>query len=169
MESPVPTRTHYLIGSDPSKWVTNVAHYQRVRYRGVYPGIDLVYYGKQQELEYDFVLAPGADPSRIRFALSGGQASLDKCRAMAHSVYESFSEAAGDKALVCLGSNKSNPVVETLVAATFGCESFVPQDSVTSGSKMAISSHGMCRPLIAGRLLLPWPPERDRIRAMDCP
>jgi hypothetical protein len=54
---------------------------------------------------------------------------------MAKSIYQSFSEAAGDKALVCLGSNKSNPVVETLVAASFGCEPFVSQDTIASSSK----------------------------------
>lgn len=58
---------------------------------------------------------------------SPGQASLAECQAMAGSVYQTFCDAAGDKALVCLGSNKSNPVVETLVAATFGTEPFVPQ------------------------------------------
>jgi hypothetical protein len=66
---------------------------------------------------------------------SPGQAALDECQAMANSVYQSFSEAAGDKALVCLGSNKSNPVVETLVAYTFGCEPFISQDNSASASK----------------------------------
>jgi len=78
-----------------------------------------------------------AHPEYLQQSLvwSPGQASLDHCKAMAHSIYESFSEAAGDKALVCLGSNKSNPVVETMVAATFGCEPFAPQDNLPTGSK----------------------------------
>lgn len=66
---------------------------------------------------------------------SPGEAALDDCQAMAKSIYESFSEVAGDKALVCLGSNKSNPVVETMIAATFGAEPFVSQDTLTSASK----------------------------------
>lgn len=66
---------------------------------------------------------------------SPGQAALDECQAMASSVYQAFSEAAGDKALVCLGSNKSNPVVETLVAYSFGCEPFVSQDNLPSASQ----------------------------------
>jgi hypothetical protein len=76
-------------------------------------------------------------PEYLRQSLvwSPGQASLDKCQAMARSVYDSFSEAAGDKALVCLGSNKSNPVVETLVAASFSCEPFVSQDGIAQPSK----------------------------------
>jgi hypothetical protein len=66
---------------------------------------------------------------------SPGQASLDQCQAMAASAYRDFLDAAGDKALVCLGSNKSNPVVETLMAAAFGCEPFVSQDSISSAQQ----------------------------------
>lgn len=57
--------TNYFIGNDPSQWRTNVANYSQVRYEDAYPGIDLVYYGNQQQLEYDFVVAPGADPRAI--------------------------------------------------------------------------------------------------------
>jgi hypothetical protein len=66
---------------------------------------------------------------------SPGQASLEECQALASTIYQSFSEAAGDKALVCLGSNKSNPVVETLVAESFGCEPFVSQDTLAAANK----------------------------------
>src|SRR5262245_8092289 len=66
---------------------------------------------------------------------SPGQATLDECQAMARHVYQDFSEAAGDKALVCLGSNKSNPVVEALVAASFGCEPWVSQDTLATANK----------------------------------
>src|SRR5262249_44355058 len=58
---------------------------------------------------------------------SPGEASLDECQAIAKTIYQDFSEAAGDKALVCLGSNKSNPVVETMIAASFGGEPFVSE------------------------------------------
>jgi hypothetical protein len=76
-------------------------------------------------------------PEYLRQSLvwSPGQASLDECREMASSIYQSFSDAAGDKALVCLGSNKSNPVVETLVAYSFGCEPFVSQDTLANATK----------------------------------
>src|SRR6266567_2897425 len=60
-----PGKTHYLTGNDPNKWRTNVVNYSRVRYQNAYPGVDLVYYGNQQQLEYDFVVAPGADPHSI--------------------------------------------------------------------------------------------------------
>ena len=68
---PLPGRTNYLIGNDPSKWHQNVPQFARVRYTGVYPGIDLVYYGKQGRLEYDFEVAPSADPSKVALRFEG--------------------------------------------------------------------------------------------------
>ena len=65
----LPGHSNYFIGNDPGKWHRNVATFAKVEYRGVYPGIDLVYYGKQGKLEYDFVVAAGADPGRIRLAV----------------------------------------------------------------------------------------------------
>ncbi len=65
-------RTNYFIGSDPTKWRTNVPHFAKVRYQDVYPGIDLVYYGNQEgRLEHDFIVSPGADPNAIRLAFEG--------------------------------------------------------------------------------------------------
>src|SRR5215831_2062834 len=58
--------SNYLVGSDPGKWRTSVPNYGKARYRGTYPGIDLVYYGHDGNLEYDWIVAPGADPRRIR-------------------------------------------------------------------------------------------------------
>src|SRR6185369_7188324 len=66
---------------------------------------------------------------------SPGEASLDECQAMAKTIYQDFSEAAGDKALVCLGSNKSNPVVETMIASSFGAEPFVSEDTIPTAHK----------------------------------
>ena len=67
----LPGKANYFIGADPTRWRTNVPTYARVAYEGVYPGIDLVYYGHQRELEYDFVVAPGADPGAIKLAFAG--------------------------------------------------------------------------------------------------
>jgi uncharacterized protein (TIGR03437 family) len=64
---------HYLIGRDPSRWRTNVQTYGRVLYHSVYPGIDLVYYGNERQLEYDFTVAPGADPRTIRLEIEGSK------------------------------------------------------------------------------------------------
>src|SRR4051794_32947533 len=57
--------SNYFIGNNPADWQTAVPHYARVRYKNVYPGIDVVYYGSDRHLEYDFIVAPGADPKRI--------------------------------------------------------------------------------------------------------
>jgi hypothetical protein len=64
--------TDYFLGPREN-WHAGVANYARVRYREVYPGIDLVYYGNQRQLEYDFVLQPGADPRAIRMNFHGAQ------------------------------------------------------------------------------------------------
>jgi uncharacterized protein (TIGR03437 family) len=64
----LPGKSNYFIGNDPAKWRTNVPTYAKVKYEDVYPGIDLVYYGNQRQLEYDFVVSPGADPRSIRLA-----------------------------------------------------------------------------------------------------
>ncbi|MBI2986552.1 MAG: hypothetical protein HYY45_07275, partial [Deltaproteobacteria bacterium] len=61
----LPGKSNYLIGKDPNKWKRNIPSYARVKQEGVYPGIDVVYYGNQGELEYDFIVAPGADPKAI--------------------------------------------------------------------------------------------------------
>src|SRR5262249_15917111 len=58
--------SNYFIGNDPAKWRTSVPNYGRVRYVGIYPGIDLIYYGHDGTLEYDWIVSPGADPRRIR-------------------------------------------------------------------------------------------------------
>lgn len=64
-------KSNYLIGNNPSKWQRNVAQFARVKYRGIYPGIDLVYYGNQGQLESDYVLAPGASPNQIAVRIEG--------------------------------------------------------------------------------------------------
>ena len=69
----LPGNANYLIGNDPKNWRTNVNTYGKVRYEGVYPGIDVLYYGNQRQLEYDFVVAPGSDPARIRLGFEGAR------------------------------------------------------------------------------------------------
>ena len=67
----LPGTVNYLIGNDPKKWHTKVPTYGTVQFSGVYPGIDLVYYGNQRQLEYDFVVNPGGDPGNIAFEFEG--------------------------------------------------------------------------------------------------
>jgi hypothetical protein len=70
-EEELPGKVNYFIGNDPAKWRTNVPTYAKVKYEGVYPGVDLVYYGNQGRLEYDFIVAARADASTIRLQLKG--------------------------------------------------------------------------------------------------
>lgn len=70
---PLPGRSHYFLGNNSADWRRNIPAYSRVKYRGVYPGIDLIYYVRGERLEYDFVVAPGADPNRIRLRFGGAR------------------------------------------------------------------------------------------------
>lgn len=70
-EQPQTGKVNYFIGRDKSKWQTNVATYAKVRYKEIYPGIDLVYYGNPSQMEYDFEIAPGANPKQIQFEVKG--------------------------------------------------------------------------------------------------
>ncbi len=67
----LPGKSNYFVGNDPHQWRTGIPQFARVRYRDVYPGIDLVFYGNQGHLEYDFRIAPGADPSRAELQFEG--------------------------------------------------------------------------------------------------
>src|SRR5665213_2105049 len=66
---------NYYIGSDPSQWRANVPQYGKVKFKDVYPGVDMVYYGNQQKLEYDFVVKPGADPKKICLKWEGAKSA----------------------------------------------------------------------------------------------
>ncbi|ETX07607.1 MAG: hypothetical protein ETSY2_10265 [Candidatus Entotheonella gemina] len=68
---PLAHRSHYLLGRDPTAWQTHIENYRAITYAQVYPGIDLHYYGNQGQLEYDFTIAAGAAPERIRMAFDG--------------------------------------------------------------------------------------------------
>jgi hypothetical protein len=67
------TKVSYFVSSDPANWHTAVPTFGRVRYSEIYSGIDLVYYGNQRQLEYDFVVAPGADAEQISLAFDGAE------------------------------------------------------------------------------------------------
>jgi hypothetical protein len=66
-------KSNYFIGNDPSKWRSDVAHYARVSYQDVYPGVNLAYHGAQRQTEFDFVVAPGANPAPISFHFTGAK------------------------------------------------------------------------------------------------
>jgi hypothetical protein len=86
-EQPLPEKANYLIGNDPSQWHTNLSAYGRVHYQNLYPGIDLVFYGNQTQLEYDFVVAPHADPKTINISIQGAdQIAIEADGSLAFSV-----------------------------------------------------------------------------------
>ena len=68
-----PGKSNYLLGNDRSKWIVGVSHFAKVRAKDVYPGIDAVYSGNERQLEYDFVVNPGANPAQIRMAFDGAR------------------------------------------------------------------------------------------------
>jgi uncharacterized repeat protein (TIGR01451 family) len=68
---PLPGKSNYVIGNDPKKWHSGVPQFSGVHYANVYPGIDLVFYGSQGHLEYDFKVAPGADPLQAELQFDG--------------------------------------------------------------------------------------------------
>jgi hypothetical protein len=75
-EQPLEGRSHYLVGKDPSRWKRGIPHFGRVRHGQIYSGIDAVFYGNERRLEYDFEVAPGADPRAIRMTFEGARSVL---------------------------------------------------------------------------------------------
>ena len=71
-------RANYLIGNDPKHWRTAIPTYSKVEVAGLYPGIDLSYYGHGGSIEYDLRVKPGADPRKVRLSFEGGSASLNR-------------------------------------------------------------------------------------------
>jgi len=67
----LPGKANYFIGNDPKNWRTNIPTYAKVQQYDVYPGVDVVYYGNQRQVEFDFIVAPEADPKAIRLSVEG--------------------------------------------------------------------------------------------------
>jgi hypothetical protein len=128
--------SNYLIGNDRSQWHTNVPTYGKVQYPGVYPGIDLAYYGNQGELEYDFIVNPGAHSGAIRLGVQGAESlTLD---------------AAGDLLLHTGGGDvlQKAPVAYQEVAGARRAVAarFVLQDNRTVG--LAVGAYDASLPLV---------------------
>ena len=70
----LPGKVNYFTGGHPANWRTSIATFSRVTFPEVYPGIDIAYYGNQQQLEYDFIVKPGADPEQVRLRFDGADA-----------------------------------------------------------------------------------------------
>jgi hypothetical protein len=69
----LPAKSNYFIGNDPTQWHTNVPNYSSVEYHGIYSGVDAVFHGNNQRLEFDFNIAPGADARSIALKVDGAQ------------------------------------------------------------------------------------------------
>ena len=83
-EEPLEGRSSYFLGSDPSKWRTNVPHFASIRYEGVYPGVDLVLRPTGTNLRYDFEVGPQADPAQIRLAVEGVESTAVEAGVVVH-------------------------------------------------------------------------------------
>ncbi|MGB3478964.1 MAG: hypothetical protein WBB67_07370, partial [bacterium] len=66
-------KCNYFLGNDPDKWRTDVTNYEAIVYENIYPGIDLKYYGNGRQMEYDFIVSPGADVSQIQVCYEGAE------------------------------------------------------------------------------------------------
>jgi len=93
--------SNYFIGNDPAKWRTDIPNYTKVQYRGVYPGVDLVYYGNQGRLEYDFVVAAGSDPRAIGLSFEPVDRDRTKVR---HQAVQLRVDGSGDLVVSVDGS-----------------------------------------------------------------
>ncbi len=70
---PAVTKTHYYVGSDPARWLKDVPNFKRILYNNVYPGVDISFYGNPQQVEYDFIVSPGASWEQIRLRFEGAE------------------------------------------------------------------------------------------------
>ena len=166
----LPGKSNYFIGNDPQKWRTNIPTYGKVKYEGIYSGIDLVYYGNQGgQLEYDFVVAPGAKPGAIALDVKGakrmhigpkgdlvlgaGQSELELKRPVLYQEVEGKRrEVAGNFVLrgphrigFSLGPyDRSLPLVidPTLVYSTYLGGSNITYAAVDTGKAIAVDSAG---------------------------
>jgi len=155
----LPGKSNYFIGKDPTKWRTNVPNYAKVKYPDVYPGVDLVYYGSQSgQLEYDFVVAPGADPSAITMNVAADSAHRAKGKPRPLRI------AADGDLLVKVGSGEvrfHKPVVyqsESSGARSAGAERRILKEGrfvLRSANRVgfALGSYDHSRPLIIDPVL----------------
>jgi len=140
----LPGKVNYFVDKDPAKWRTNVPTYAKVHYSEVYPGVDLVYYGNQRQLEYDFVVAPGADPKKIVLSFKGA----DKLEI----------DAQGDLVLQAAGAaiRQHRP---TIYQETDGVRREIAGSYVRKGANRVgfkVAAYDRSRPLIIDPLVLSY-------------
>jgi hypothetical protein len=112
----LPGLSNYFIGNDPSRWHTNIPTYQKVQFDQIRPGVDLVYYGNQRQLEYDFVLSPGVAPQSLGLSFEGSKAAIDLHGDLV------FSSTDGQMTFhqpVAYQNDKSNPAKKHYLPASY--------------------------------------------------
>jgi hypothetical protein len=112
----LPGVSNYFIGNDPRQWRTHIATYKKVQFDNVRPGVNLVYYGNQGELEYDFTLSAGIDPRSLELSFEGGSATLSK---QGDLVFPSTDGEVTFHRPVAYQRSRSNPAEKRLVAASY--------------------------------------------------
>ena len=153
----LPGKVNYFIGNDPAKWRTNVPTYARVKYREVYRGVDLVYYGNQRQLEHDFVVAPGAGPEQIRMAVEGAErVELDSGDLVLHA-------AGGDVRLRAPVAYQEVDGARRWVAASYVLQEGNPQSEIRNPKSDAphsqevgfeLAAYDATRPLVIDPVLV---------------
>src|SRR5215831_13318581 len=160
---PLPGRRNYIVRNDRSKWHTDVPTFSRVAYQDLYPGVDLTFYGNQNEFEYDFVVKPGADTSAIHFAIQGarpritaggdlilkrGRAELIQRRPIIYQEIDGqrrlvdghYSPGANREVAISIGEyDHSQPLV---IDPTLVYSSYLGGSRVVSGRSIAIDGSG---------------------------
>ena len=161
---PQPGVTNYYVGPDASKWRLGVKSYARLRSAGVYPGVDVVYYGDHRRLEFDYVVAPKADASAIVLAFSGmdklskesngdlvaevaGQPvrfakpyAYQKVDGVARPVDSDYELAANGKVHLRLGDYDRNR--ELIVDPVVGFATYLGGSGLDAGNGIAVDSSG---------------------------
>ena len=162
-EAELPGKANYFIGADPAGWHTDIPTYAKVKYKNVYPGVDMVYYGHQGRLEYDFVVAPGADPGRIALAIEGsellqvndrgdlvvtaGDGQIAFCKPFAYqTVNNRQQEVAADYALVdervCFQLGEYDPGRELIIDPVLVYSTYLGGAGQDQGNGIAVDAAG---------------------------
>jgi hypothetical protein len=158
-------KTNYFIGNDSNRWRSNVPTYAKVRYEGIYPGIDLVCYGLQRQLEYDFVVRPGADYRHIQFKVRGvsaiernklGDLLLDSSSGVVvlHKpvIYQETNDGRRQyvegryhifrKHRIDFAIGKYNPTIPLVIDPAIGYSTYLGGSGFDSGASISVDSHG---------------------------
>jgi len=112
----LPGVSNYFIGNDPSQWHTNIPTYKKVQFENIRPGVNLVYYGNQSQLEYDFVLSPGVNPQSLGLSFEGSDAAIDSHGDL---VFTSTGGSMTFRCPVAYQTDKSQPAKKHFVAASY--------------------------------------------------